>query len=123
MTTNEIRVTINRSQQEVFEYTVEPKNTKHWVKDSIEMKTDTDQINIGTKYSNEFITREVTDYERNKFIELTDIDGIYSCSYSFRKIDENSTELTFFESNSGASELEYPLEQRYFEKLKEILEK
>lgn len=122
MKLNEIRVIINSPQEKVFEYTIEPKNTKHWVEDSIEMKTDTEQINLGTKYSNEFITREVVDYDRDKFIELSDIDGIYTCSYSFRKLDDDSTELIFFESNDDGSELEYPLEKESFKKLRKILE-
>lgn len=123
MKINEIRITIKAPPEIVFEYTIEPKNTKHWVEDSIEMTTDTDQINIGTQYSNEFVVREVIDYERNKFIELSDVDGTYSCSYSFRKIDDDSTELVFFESNADGSELEYPIEIECFEKLKELLEK
>jgi len=123
MKTNEIRVVINRPQSEVFEYTLEPKNTKYWVEGSIEMKTDTDQIGIGTKYSNEHITREVVDYDRDKFLELQDVVGEYVCSYSFRKIDEQNTELIFFESHEDGSELEYPIEAECFEKLKQLLEK
>ncbi|MFT6829497.1 MAG: hypothetical protein ACJAV6_000327 [Candidatus Paceibacteria bacterium] len=123
MKTNQIRVEIMAPQEDVFKFAIEPKNTKHWVSGSVEMKTNTEQINVGTKYSNEFITREVTDYDRDKFIELTDSDGPYSCSYSFRKIDDNSTELIYFECNNDESELESPLEVECFEKLKELLEK
>lgn len=123
MKANEVRIVINRPQKEVFEFTLEPKNTPLWVHDAIEMQTDTMQINIGTKYSNEFITREVTDYDRDKFLELHDVEGTYSCSYSFRKIDEDTTELVFFESHDNASELEFPIEEKYFQKLKEVLEK
>jgi membrane peptidoglycan carboxypeptidase len=118
----QIRVTINIPHEKLFEYVIEPKNTKFWVSGSIEMTTDTDQINTGTRYSNEFITREVTDYERNKFIELIDDDGNYSCSYTFRKIDDECTELIYFESNADGEDLEYPLELKYFEKLRELLE-
>lgn len=123
MKVNEIRTIINIPQDELFEYTIEPSNTKHWVEGSIEMKTDTDQIGLGTKYSNEHITREVIDYERDKFLELADMDRNYSCSYTFRKIDDDSTELIFFESHNDGSELTYPIEADCFEKLKEILEK
>lgn len=123
MKSNEIRVTINAPREKVFEYTLEPKNTPEWVEGAIEMQTDTEQIGIGTKYSNEYLTREVTDYEKNLFLELTDLDGNYSCSYSFRKIDEENTELIFFESCTDGSELEFSIEKRFFEKLKEILEK
>lgn len=123
MKVNEIRITIKAPPEIVFRYTLEPKNTKHWVEDSLEMITDTEQIGLGTKYSNQYITREVTDYQRDSFLELTDIDGEYSCSYSFRKIDDDSTELIFFESNSDGSELEYPIEADCFKKLKETLEK
>jgi hypothetical protein len=122
MQTNEIRITIKAPPEEVFEYTIEPKNTKYWVTDSVEMKTDTEQIDLGTKYSNEYATRDVIDYERDKFIELADVDGIYSCSYTFRKIDNDSMELIFFESNIDGSALEYPLSKKSFNKLKEILE-
>lgn len=123
MQTNEIRITIKAPPEIVFEYTLEPKNTKYWVEDSIEMTTDTDQIGLGTKYSNKHITREVTDYQRDNFLELADVDGIYSCSYSFRKIDDDTTELIFFESHNDGTELEYPIEADCFEKLKEVLEK
>ena len=122
MKVNEIRTIINIPQDELFEYTIEPKNTKHWVEGSIEMLTNTEQIDIGTQYSNEHVTREVVDYERDKFIELADINGIYSCSYTFRKINDDSTELIFFESNSDGSDLEYPIEAKCFEQLKEKLE-
>jgi uncharacterized protein YndB with AHSA1/START domain len=122
MKVNEIRIIIDAPQEKVFEYTLEPKNTQFWVEESIPMETDTKQINVGTKYSNKHITRKVTDYERDKFIELTDIDGIYSCSYSFKKIENNKTELIFFESNSNGSEVEYPIDAGCFKKLKEIIE-
>lgn len=122
MKVNEIRITIIAPISEVFEFTLEPQNTKQWVTDSVEMKTDTNQINLGTKYINKFITREVTDYDCNRFIELSDIDGSYVCSYSFRKIDDEATEIIFFESHDDGSELEYPLDQKNFEKLKELLE-
>ena len=87
------------------------------------MKTDTNQINLGTIYSNEFIKREVTDYDRNRFIELSDLDGTYSCSYSFKKLEDESTELIFFESHDDGSELEYPIDQESFERLREVIEK
>ena len=123
MKANEIRITIASPQEKVFEYTLEPKNTPQWVSDVIEMKTDTDQIDLGTKYFNEFITREVIDYDRNSFIELADVEGPYSCSYSFRKIDDEHTELIYFESHSDGSEIEYPMDKQSFERLKNLLEK
>ncbi|MCI5051120.1 MAG: hypothetical protein MRY57_02335 [Candidatus Pacebacteria bacterium] len=123
MKTNEIRVIINAPTEDIFEFTLEPKNTKHWVEGAVEMTTDTEQIGIGTKYSNEYITREVIDYDRDKFLELKDVNGPYICSYSFRKIDDETTELIFFESHEDGTELEYPLEEIHFKKLKELLEK
>tara|TARA_B100001179_G_C18604376_1_gene413091 strand:- start:357 stop:731 length:375 start_codon:yes stop_codon:yes gene_type:complete len=123
MVTNEIRMIVHAPHTEVFEFTVEPKNTKHWVKDSVEMSTDTKQINLGTQYSNEYVTREVTDYERDKFIELSDTHTPYTCSYSFRKISDTTTEIIFFESSNNEEELEHPLEHKHFEQLKELLEK
>jgi len=123
MQTNEIRIAINVPVQEVFEYTLDPKNTPQWVPDCIEMHTDTEQIGVGTKYINEHVAREVTDYAQNQFLELSDVDGVYVCSYSFRKIDEGSTELIFFELNEDGSKLEPPMEERFFQNLKKVLEK
>ena len=71
MATNEIRIVISASHQDVFEFTAEPKNTYKWIDNISEQTVDTEQIGLGTIYSSKSGNFEVTDYERNKFLELT----------------------------------------------------
>lgn len=123
MKTNEIRIIINTPRKKVFEFTVEPKNTHLWIESSGEKTIDTKQIGLGTKYSSSYGVLEVTDYEKDVFFELTDEVKGYQCSYSYRKIDDTSTELVYFEAMFDGSDISDPLEVRYFEQLKEILEK
>ena len=82
----------------------------------------TDQIGLGTLYTNDYGTFEVTDYDRDVFFELTNHDTSYQCSYSYRKLDDTTTELTYFECMQDGSDLQDPLKESYFEKLKTLLE-
>ena len=123
ISSNEIHIIINKSQSEVFEYMLEPKNTPKWI-DFIKSETiDTEQIDVGTIYTNDFGTLTVTDYERNVYFELTDQDEKYQCSYSFKKIDDDTTEVIYFEAMLDGSELVEPFDAKYFEVLKELIEK
>lgn len=119
---NEIRIIINVPREKVFEFTLEPKNTPKWLDFISHEEVDTKQIGLGTKYTNDFGEMEVTDYERNVYFELTKIDSEYQCSYSYRKIDEDTTELIYFEGMLDGSELEDSLDEESFDKLKLILE-
>lgn len=123
MKTNEIRIIINAPSNEIFEFVLEPENTPKWIEGAGTKTVNTEQIGLGTIYSNDIGEWVVSDYDRNKFFELSDESIYYSCSYSFRKIDEENTELIYFESHSDGSALEHPMERKNFEKLKEILEK
>jgi len=122
MQTNEIRITIKAPPEEVFEYTIEPKNTHLWVKGAGKETVDTQQIGLGTKYINNYGVLTVTDYDRDKFFELTNNETEYLCSYSYRKISDQETELIYFEYMKNGSELSDPMKQKSFNKLKEILE-
>lgn len=123
MKTNEIRIIIDAPANDIFEFVLEPKNTPTWIEGAGEETVNTDQIGLGTVYSNDIGKWVVTDYEKGKFFELSDTSIHYSCSYSFRKINEICTELVYFESHSDGSNLENPMEEKNFKKLKEILEK
>ncbi len=123
MKTNEIKVNIDIPVEAVFEFTLEPANTSRWI-DAIEEETvNTKQIGLGTIYSNSYGNLEVTDYELNRFLELTNQKTGYQCSYSFRKIDNDTTEIIYFEQMLDGSKLTEPMKIESFKKLQEILEK
>ena len=122
MKTNEIRISINAPRSEVFEFTIEPKNTPLWIDSVTEETINTKQIRLGTIYSNVYGDLEVTDYDSHVFFELTNKKTTYVCSYSYRKIDETTTEIIYFESMEDGSDLSDPMKKESFQKLKEILE-
>ncbi len=120
---NEIRITIEVPREKVFEFTLEPENTPKWCQGIDREEVDTEQIGLGSKYTNSSGEFEVTDYERNVYFELSKIGSEYQCSYSYRKIDDEATELIYFEGMLDGSDLDEPMELESFEKLKELLEK
>ena len=121
MKTNQIRIIIDAPAQSVFEFTVEPQNTPKWIDGVDDEQVNTDQIDLGTIYSNSYGDLEVTDYERNKFFELTNQETGYVCSYSYRAVDEEQTELTYFEYMTDGSELDEPMDEKNFETLQALL--
>jgi hypothetical protein len=123
MKTNELRIIINKPQREVFEYTLEPNNMSFWVDIIDEQGVDTEQIGLGTVYKNNLGNFTVIDYERDKFLEFEDKSQYYKASFSFRKVNEEETEIIFFESKYNGENLERAFKKEYFENLKELLEK
>ena len=122
MKTNEIRIEIERPIKDVFEYTLEPQNKSIWCSIITEESVDTEQIGITSIYRNNLGSFKVSDYERNIFLELMSLDEKFQCSYSFRKIDDNTTELIYFEAMLDGSDLTEAMDKKYFKKLKELLE-
>ncbi len=122
MKTNEIRIVISKPQREVFEYTLEPKNMPHWIEFLDEQGVDTEQIGMGTRYMNHLGNFTVIDYERDKFMEIEDKSQYFKASFSFRKIDDEQTEIVYFESKYNGEDLSNPLKKEYFENLKELIE-
>ena len=62
-----------------------------------------------------------TDYEKNKFFELTDPNKGYICSYTYRET-EGTTELIYFEYMEKGEDLEAPLNKESCNRLKELIE-
>ena len=122
MKTNEIRIEIERPIKDVFEYTLEPQNKSIWCSIITEESVDTEQIGITSIYRNNLGSFKVSDYERNIFLELMSLDEKFQGSYSFRKRDDNTTELIYFEAMLDGSDLTEAMDKKYFKKLKELLE-
>ena len=123
MKANEIRITIQKPRDEVFEYTLEPKNKKFWCEPLETEIVNTKQIGLHSQYRNNSDTFVVSDYEKNLFCEFTNEQTQYQYSYSFRKIDNDTTEVIYFEAMLDGSDLAKVMDKKYFTKLKELLEK
>jgi len=121
MKTNQVRINIKANISKVFEFTLDPNNTSRWIESITEEKVDTKKIGMGTIYTNDFGSYTVTDYDRDKFFELTDHKTGYICSYTFKEKDQE-TEIIYFEYMENGEDLKDPLDQKSFELLKELLE-
>ena len=126
MIENKISVLINKSISEVFEFTINPKNTHKWI-DSIE-KEETNEwpVKVGSIYRNVDTTGKWTHYiltslNQNSIFELASKDNGYHVRYTYTPVGENSCNLEYFEW-MDFGELTSPFSQNVLEKLKEVME-
>ena len=126
MEQNQLVIIIKKPIQEVFEFTTNPKNTPLWIPSIEEEIAEEYPPKIGTIYKNRRADSNwneytVVEFEPNKSFTLTEKDDNYSVRYIYRKIDDNTTELTYFELVKDG-ELEQPFTQEIFNGLKQIME-
>ncbi len=123
MKENELKIIINKSIEEVFEFTTNPKNTHLWVPFIEEEVAEEFPPKIGTAYKNRRGTSwnisKVSEYKINKAFKLEN--DIFSVKYSYKKIKENSTELIYLESVKRGK-LAKPFTKEILQKLKTTLE-
>ena len=126
MKENKISIEIDKPIQEVFEFTTNPKNTPLWIDSIVSEQSDQWPIKIDTKYKN--VGREGTWTEYlvvqiivNKLFELKQVNGSYHVRYTYEKISDKRTKLTYFEWVDNG-ELESPFSIDVLEKLKKVME-
>ncbi|MFH0856873.1 MAG: hypothetical protein V1860_03180 [bacterium] len=126
MKKNKITISINKPIKEVFEFTINPKNTHLWVSSIKEEiaeeyppKINTQYKNRGNGYNWDFY--KVLELEENKKFTLVDLQENYHVRYTYKIIDGNKTEIEYFEwMNKG--ELNNPLTRDSLIKLKSAIE-
>ena len=126
MKENKLTIVINRPVEEVFEFTTNPKNTHLWIPSIDEEVADEYPPKIGTQYRNrgngsDWNVYKVLEFENNRLFTLTDEENNYVVKYSYKKLDDNNTEMEYFEwMNNG--ELSSPFTMDIIESLKEVME-
>ena len=123
MKENKIVITINKPVSEVFEFTINPKNTPLWISDIVEELSDDYPPKINTIYKNHRSSGnwnyyKVIELENNKIFTLKSSDNNYFVRYTYKKIDETTTELEYFESGV----IEKPFTLDVLKKLKDVIE-
>lgn len=127
MKDNKLTVRINKPVEEVFAFTITPPNSTLWLPATVKEETDEWPAKIGTIYT---LTDKagaefkvvVTALRDNQLVEWSMLDGSYHCRYTFRAVEDQVSELEYFEwVDSG--ELDEPFTQKTLNKLKQILEK
>ena len=127
MKENKVTVTINRPIEEVFEFTTNPKNTHLWIPSIQEEVADEFPPIIGTQYKNrsensDWDMYKVIEYESSKIFTLSDLEGNYHVKYTYRKLNDDQSEMEYFEWMKNG-ELKNPFTQDILDNLKSVMEK
>jgi|ERR1700722_9997874 len=126
MNTNKIIISINKSVQEVFLFTITPPNSTKWISDVINEETNEWPVREGTVYklhtkAGHSFEVTVTEFEKNKTVEWTSTDKNFHCKYTYRPIDKNKSELEYYEWVEKG-ELDEPFTLSVLKKLKSVIE-
>lgn len=126
MKKNRISVEINCPVSEVFEFTINPINTRLWIDSIVREETNESPVKLGTKYKN--INREskwteytVVKFEPNKIFEMKQNNSSYHVRYTYEQISDKKTKLTYFEWVEHG-DLDEPFSLVVLKKLKEVIE-
>jgi len=126
MKINKIKVMIERYIDEVFEFTANPKNTPLWISQIKEETSDEYPPKIGATYKNigekgNCNSCVVVELEKNKIFTLKCSDNNYFVRYLYKKLDDNKTELQYFEWVKEGK-IEKPFTQEVLQNLKRVME-
>ena len=125
MRENKVTVVIDKPIDKVFEFTTNPQNTHLWVPSISVEVTDEYPPKINTRYKNRgesdnWDEYKVVDIKKNEIFILSDLDENYFVKYTYRKLDDNKTEMEYFEWMTKG-ELSKPFTESILGNLKKII--
>ena len=123
MQKNKLTIIINKPVKDVWDFTLNPKNTPKWILSCKKEIAHEWPVKVGTLYENttkngSVFKFKITELEPYDHFSLVGEDGVYNCRYSFKDLI-NSTEFEYLEW-MDKGELEAPFVQEVLEKLKEV---
>ena len=126
MKENKIIIIINKPIEEVFEFTTNTKNTHTRIPSIDEEISSEYPPKVGTRYKNrgentDWDIYKVVESQKNKVFTLADLDDDYKVRYSYRKIDDNKTEMIYYEWMKKG-ELASPFTKNILMNLKSVME-
>jgi len=125
MRENKITVVIDKPIDKVFEFTTNPQNTHLWIPSISVEVADEYPPKINTRYKNRgesdnWDEYKVVEIKESEVFILSDLDENYFVKYTYRKLDENKTEMEYFEWMTNG-ELSKPFTESILGNLKKII--
>ena len=126
MKQNKITIIINKPIKKVFEFTTNPKNTPLWITSINEEIAEEYPPKINTRYKNRgkdynWDFYKVLEYKENKAFILSDLNENYKVKYTYKKLNDNQTEMEYFEWMKKGK-LNNPFTEDILLKLKSVME-
>ena len=122
-----LKILINKSSEEVFDFYINPQNTPLWISSIVKEETNEWPVKLGTIYRNQskegiWCEYIVTGYKRGELFELAMKNSPYHVRYTHKKNDNFHTELTYYEW-VDTGEITEPFSMDILHTLKSIIEK
>lgn len=126
MRENKLIIQIKKPVREVFAFLLNPSNSPLWIDSFVREETNEWPVKVGTIYRNQnregkWAEYTVTAFKENKMFGMTSADKNYHVRYILRPINNNTTELEYYEWVEER-ELEEPFTVKILNKLKAVLE-
>ena len=126
MKNKKIVIQINKPIDEVFSFTLNPKNTPLWVDSVVFEETNEWPVKKGSIYRNknkkeEWSIYKVTSFEKNKSFVFSQNDQNYHVRYTFNPLPNNFCQVEYYEWVEKGN-LTKPFTKKILKKLKKILE-
>lgn len=127
MKSNKLTIHVNRSVAEVFDFTINPKNTPLWIESLVKEETSEWPVKTGIIYrnqnkKNDWSEYSVTEIKENEVFEMVSKDKNYHVRYTYKAINDKTCELEYYEW-VDKGELKEPFTQDTLKKLKVIMER
>ncbi len=121
-----LKIKIDRSPKNVFDFVLDPKNTPVWIDSIVEEKTNQWPVSVGAIYKNKGESGKWSEYtliehQPYEVFEMLKGDNNYHVRYTIRDLGSGKSELEYFEwVEKGV--LEEPFSMDILEKLKTVIE-